>query len=82
MKQFCLFLHCHQHNSSLWDLYFLAVSPFMGCEKKHKQVSFTALRRPRDRNIAFNVIVSFWLVPPTLFRWRGAMLRQHSGRFF
>lgn len=65
MKQFCLFLHCHQHNSSLWDLYFLAVSPFMGCEKKkHKQVSFTALRRPRDRNIAFNVIVSFWLVPP------------------
>lgn len=37
----------------------------MGCgKKKHKQVSFTALRRPRDRNIAFNVIVSFWLVPP------------------
>lgn len=39
----------------------------MGCgKKKYKQVSFTALRRPRDRNIAFNVIVSFWLVPHSL----------------
>jgi hypothetical protein len=33
-------------------------------EKKYTQVSFTSLRSPRDRNIAFNVIVSFWLVPP------------------
>lgn len=46
---------------------FSGCEPFYGLwKKKYKQVSFTALRRPRDRNIAFNVIVSFWLVPHSL----------------